>query len=136
MFDAHKVFQLLLAPGQVTDWWARLDGEDNKKTQGRFLVDTLSNALIDQHHDSGRAHERRQHFFSPNALSRVGRRFDGVGIEEKVIELKYDKLIDGALGRSLVWVLGGRPKGIEQSDAAAIVNDPSDPPDSDEDPLN
>lgn len=49
----------------------------------------------------------------------MDRRFDGVSIE-KITELKYDKLIAGALVRSLVWVLGGRPKDIAPSDAAAI----------------
>lgn len=74
---------------------------------------------MQRQHDSGRSRERRQYFFSPDGRSCVDRRFDGVPIEEKGIELKYNELIDGALGRSLVWVLGGRPKDIAQ-DAAAI----------------
>ncbi|MDI3290712.1 hypothetical protein [Polyangium sp. 15x6] len=120
MFDAHDVFDLLFAPGHTTDWWVNLDGEDNKKTKGRFLVDTLSAWLKERHHDSGQGRERMQHFFSSHAQSRMDRRFDGVGVEEKVIELKYNKLLDGALGGSLVWVLGGRPKDIAQGNAAAI----------------
>ncbi|MDC3961546.1 hypothetical protein KEG38_47450 [Polyangium jinanense] len=121
MLNAHDVFELLFAPGQATAWWANLDGEDNKKKKtGRLLVHTLSDWLKKQPHGSGQYRERMQYFFSSHAQSRVDRRFDGVGVEEKVIELKYDKLIDGALGRSLVWVLGGRPKDVPRSDAAAI----------------
>lgn len=121
MLDAREVFGRLLAPSEATNWWAHLDGEDNnKKKQGRHLADTLSAWLIQRHHDSGRDRERRQYFFSRDARSCVDRRFEGVAVEEKVIALKYAQLIDGALGRSLVWVLGGRPKDIAQSDAAAI----------------
>jgi hypothetical protein len=119
VLDAREVFGLL-APDQAADWWARLDGEDNKKKQGRFLVNTLSDWLKQRHGDSGQSQKRMQYFFSRDAKSRVDRRFDGVAIEEKVIELKFDKLIDGALSRLLVWVLGGRPTDIAQSDAAAI----------------
>jgi hypothetical protein len=111
VFDARETFSLLLAPDEVTDWWAHLDGEDNKKMQGRLLVDTLRTWFMQRQHDSGRGRERRQYFFSPDARSCVDRRFDGVAVEEKVIELNVQQLIDGALGRSLVWVLGGRPRG-------------------------
>ncbi|MDC3985918.1 hypothetical protein [Polyangium jinanense] len=121
MLDARQVFDLLFATRQATAWWTNLDGEDNKKkATERLLVHTLSDWLKKQPHGSGQDRERMQYFFSSHTQSCVDRRFDGVGVEEKVIELKYDKLIDGALGRSLVWVFGGRPKDIAQSDAAAI----------------
>ena len=120
MLDAREVFDLLFAPSQAPNWWEHLGVKDNKKAKGGFLVDTQSTWLIHQHRDSGRSRARMQNFFSPHAQSCMDRRFDSVGVEERVIELKYDKLIDGALGSSLVWVVGVRPRDITQSDAAAI----------------
>jgi hypothetical protein len=85
VLDAREVFSLL-APDQAADWWANLDGEDNKKkTHGRFLVNTLSEWLRQRHGNSGLGRERMQYFFSPHARSCMDRRFDGVAIEEKVI---------------------------------------------------
>ncbi|UQA61384.1 hypothetical protein [Polyangium aurulentum] len=77
---------LLFAPGQATAWWANLDGEDNRKRTGRLLVHTLSDWLKKQPHGTGQNRKRMQYFFSSHAQSRVDRRFDGVGGEEKVIE--------------------------------------------------
>jgi hypothetical protein len=51
----------------------------------------------------------------------VDRRFNGVAVEEKVIAFKYNEPIDGALGRSLVWVLGSRPKEIASSSCTATA---------------
>ena len=110
MLDAREVLGRLLAPGVVTDWWAHLDGEVNKKKHGRHLADTLSAWLMQRNNDSGRDRVRRQYFFSRDARSCVNRRLEGVAVKEKVIELKYNKLIDGAHGRSLAWVLRGLPK--------------------------
>ena len=64
MLSAYDVFDLLFAPGLATDWWSNLNGEDNKKKTGRFLVHTLNSWLKQQHHDSGLGRECMQSFFS------------------------------------------------------------------------
>ncbi len=132
MLDAKAVFDLLFPRTEVTDWWAGLDGEANrKKPGGRHLVDTLDAWLELErvHRSTARGLPRGQYFFSPSSQSCMDRRLDGVGVEEKVIDLSFGKLIDGALGRSLVWVLGGHPDDVAEAAAIGLcVVKPSSPP--------
>lgn len=89
-------------------WWENLKSETPKKKYGpnaRFLQTTLEQELTDV--PEYRSGDRRLFFFSTNKASSIDGRYKSLGIEEKYnpLDLK-EHLIDGAIHRGVVWVLG------------------------------
>jgi hypothetical protein len=91
-----------------TDWWHDLKSETPKKKYGenaRCLESTLEKELSDI--PGYRQDDRRLFFFSSNSRSSIDGRYKSLGIEEKYNPLDIkEHLIDGAIHRGLIWVLG------------------------------
>src|SRR5580698_10107983 len=105
--QVNKALETLFREGNR--WWENLSGEVKQARPEANYLETQLDAWLG---GDGWRHgvHREQHFFSKSGKSSMDRRFENVGIEEKVIPLEWGKLLDGAVCRGLVWVFGGRPE--------------------------
>jgi hypothetical protein len=105
-----------------TPWWSNLSAETRKSKYGasaRFLVETLKDELFDvkEYRGSG----RQLFYFSDSHRSTIDGRFRNIGVEEKFNPLDIkEHLIDGAIHRGLVWVLGN-PQNIREPSLEAAT---------------
>lgn len=98
-----ELFFETLRAGSEEPWWRYLKGEVRQgREPGRYLEDTLTVALGEDY----RAAPRPQHFFSRGKRSCMDGCFGQIGVEEKVIRRTFQGIRDGAICRSLVWVMG------------------------------
>jgi hypothetical protein len=105
--DFHLVFDRLfdekLLDEKELPWWANLDGEVKQgRPVGRYLEQTLEAAMGPDY----RTLPREQFFFTSSKRSCMDGRVGAIGVEEKVIHLDFAGIRDGAICRSMVWVLG------------------------------
>ena len=90
-------------------WWENLNAETPKGGKyglnARYLETTLGQELSDC--PDYRSGDRKLYFFSESGRSSIDGRFETIGVEEKYnpLDLK-EHLIDGAIHRGVVWVLG------------------------------
>jgi hypothetical protein len=99
----RKLFEEGAVRGEDLPWWASLDGEVKQgRPEGRYLEQTLEAAMSPDY----RTLPKEQFFFSSHKRSCMDGRFGAIAVEEKVIHLNFAGVRDGAICRSLVWVLG------------------------------
>jgi len=105
--------------GNRTKWWADLDGEVWQGRSGqRYLQDTLEKELRDV--PDYRNSATQLFFFSDNVKSSIDGRYGDLGVEVKYNRIKFSKeLIDGAIHRGFVWVVGN-PQRINQDSLEAV----------------
>jgi hypothetical protein len=104
-------------------WWADLLGEDRQGgPPGRYLNRTLPAELTGDIPDY-RGTGRQLFFFSIRPDRATPRSIDGragvVGVEEKCANLTPDKIVDGAIHRGVVWVLGN-PQVVVAPEAVSL----------------
>lgn len=122
MSKTFDQFIVRLFGDNQTPWWSNLYRETRKINQGnsvRFLVETLKNELFDvkEYRGSG----RQLFYFSDSHRSTIDGRFRNIGVEEKFNPLDIkEHLIDGAIHRGLVWVLGN-PQDIREPNLEAAT---------------
>lgn len=88
-----------------TRWWDNLHSETRSR-DGRI---SLESSLAQEPSDfpQYRTSERTLYFFSTSTRSSIDGRFHSLGVEEKYNPLDLEEhLIDGAIHRGIVWVLG------------------------------
>lgn len=103
-----------------TSWWCELQSETPQKgnAAARCLQTTLEEEL--EEYPAYRHSERMLYFFSTHHRSTIDGRYMTVGVEEKVNPLSLDEtLIDGAIHRGVVWVVGN-PYGLSAVEAVSI----------------
>jgi len=115
MNDLTTQFLNRIFKNNKTIWWANLSSETPKKKYGpdaRFLQNTLQIELSDI--PGYRRDDRRLFFFSSRDASSIDGRYKSLGVEEKYNPLDIkEHLVDGAIHRGMVWVIGN-PQSIKQ----------------------
>jgi hypothetical protein len=107
---SHVVDQFItrLFNANKSRWWANLSSETRKSKYGksaRFLEETLAEEMSDVREYRGSG--RQLFFFSNSQRSTIDGRYGNLGVEEKYNPLDIgEHLIDGAIHRGLVWILG------------------------------
>lgn len=102
-----------------TAWWANLAGEVRQGRSGRlYLQEALEKELTD--YPGYRNTDRRLFFFSSSAMSSIDGQYGHLGVEEKCNPLEFsNKLIDGAIHRGFIWVVGN-PQSISKNDLHSL----------------
>lgn len=122
MSKAFDQLMVRLFQGNRTPWWSNLSRETRKSNLGpsaRFLVETLKEEMTDVKEYRGEG--RQLYFFSKSHHSSIDGRFRHIGVEEKYNPLDIkEHLIDGAIHRGLVWVLGN-PQNIRETMLEAVT---------------
>jgi len=88
-------------------WWSNIEREvrQRKTWEGRYLEEELEREIMGDF-PSYRSSDRQLFFFSGSIRQAIDGRINNVGIEEKCKKLRFVDLIDGAIHRGLLWVLG------------------------------
>jgi hypothetical protein len=103
---AEHFIQRVLSPRRQPAWWSDLSGEVRQRAPGgRYIKDTLEAELASDC-PSYRTSPRHLYFFSTDARTSIDGRVGTLGVEEKYTDLTFPSVIDGALHRGIVWVLG------------------------------
>ncbi len=117
---AYRFLQRVLSPRSDPAWWNDLSGEVRQRTSsGRFINDTLEAELAGDY-PSYRTSPRQLCFFSTDARASIDGRAGALGIEEKYTDLTFPSIIDGAIHRGIVWVIGN-PHGLPTDEVEAVA---------------
>ncbi len=118
---AERFLQRVLSPRIEPAWWNDLRGEvrQSREEKGRFIKDTLDAELL---HDypSYRNSPRHLYFFSRDVHTSIDGRVEALGVEEKYSDLSFPSIIDGAIHRTIVWVIGN-PHSLPADAAEAVA---------------
>jgi hypothetical protein len=97
-WTAERFIDRALTPRLSPPWWTYTQSESSiEKALDEELRGDIPGYLRE---------DRRLYFFSSHALTRIDGRVGQLGIEEKCTDLAFGGLVDGAIHRGVVWVLG------------------------------
>ncbi len=116
--SASGFIERIMNPNLSPPWWQGLLGEVRQgRPPGRYLNHELERELqlgIPNY----RSDPRGLNFFGHQGRSIDGR-VGSLGVEEKHADLSFEKIIDGAIHRGIVWTLAN-PQGLNREAVSAL----------------
>jgi hypothetical protein len=110
-WTAESFLERALNPRKKPPWWV-------ERWDERSLENALTMELASDIQDF-RSSPRKLFFFSTSGMSSIDGRAGPVGVELKYTNLSFEAVLDGAIHRGVVWVMGN-PHQIDAPEAVAL----------------